>query len=177
MQKIELLAKASGVRIYEIDSALVVKKDPAAWVGTTRFVFFLLTAIPLMAGISQLIMAFRGIAPTLIPGFILLGISSVFAFVLWLIVNYTRKINELKLEELETLCIFDLSRSQLLDAQGNRLDDLVNVSVWREFQLTSSSKKLLVKWSNGERTLAKGNPFSGGTLPLESIFRRYNLMK
>ncbi|MDG1331290.1 MAG: hypothetical protein P8P74_03105 [Crocinitomicaceae bacterium] len=177
MSNFELLAKASGCRIYGKDDLVLVKEQPASWIPTARFVLLLISGIPLIFGVVSLFTHFQGYETSLTMSIIFIAVGSVFAFAYVFLNKYSKKINALPPSEFRTLCSFDLKNKVLLDSSGKELDSLNNVSVGCEFQITSSSKKLVVRYSSGTILLAKGNPFAGGTAALEAVFKQLGLMK
>lgn len=168
----ELLAKASGCYLYKDGSTIQVKAAPSGWIATARFVLLLLTIVPLGAGTSQIVRAIRGHDDFLVPGVILVSVAAIFGLALWRLSSYARK----KQSDQLITCVLDLRDRKLLDPAGNVLADLHDVKVAREFQMTSSAKKLVMRWPGGSYMLAKGNPFAGGTQPLENVFREHGLM-
>ncbi len=176
MSKYELLANASGCRIYKKADLIIIKEQPASWVATARFVLLLLSGIPLIFGVISLVTYFRGNDTVLMLSIVLILVGSLLGFVYWLLNRYYSKIKSLPPADFKTLCSFDLKNRKLLDPSDNILDSLKNTLVKREFQITSSSKKLVVLYSNGVILLAKGNPFAGGITSLENVFRGEGLM-
>jgi len=173
----QLLTKDSGCGIYLKDEQVIVKQQPALWIPTARFVLLLTAGIPLIFGVVSLISHFQGSDLSLTISLVFIIIGTLFGFIYVLINRYSKKINALSPSEYKTICTFDLKNAALLDGAGNTLDSLGNISVEREFQLTSSSKKLVVRYSSGSIILVKGNPFAGGTASLENVFRKLGLMK
>ena len=155
---------------------VVVKQQPSLWIPTARFVLLLTSGILLIFGVVSLISHLLGSDMSLTISLVFIIIGSLIGFIYVLLNRYSKKIDALSPSEYKTICIFDLKNADLLDAAGNTLDSLENISVQREFQLTSSSKKLVVRYSSGSITLVKGNPFSGGTSSLEASFRKLGLM-
>ncbi len=176
MSEYELLAKASGCRIYKKADLIIIKKQPASWVATARFVLLLLSCIPLIFGVISLVMYLRGDDTILMLSIVFILVGSFLGLIYWFLNRYYSKIKSLPPADFKTLCSFDLKNRKLLGPSDNILDSLKNTIVEREFQVTSSSKKLVVRYSNGVILLAKGNPFAGGTISLENVFRGEGLM-
>lgn len=176
MLPFELITKASGCRLYKQGNMLVVKAQPNSWIPTARFVLLLMSGIPLFFGLTQLVMYWKGHEIILFVSVVFIAIGSLFGIAYWLLNKYSIKTNALPPYQFQTICSFDLKNGSLLDAAGNVLDVLENTKIEREFQLTSSSKKLVARYSNGTILLAKGNPFAGGTSSLEAVFRKEGLM-
>ena len=176
MSEYELLAKASGCRLYKRADLIIAKEQPAQWIPTVQFVLLLISGIPLIFGVVSLVMYLRGsdIELMMCVAFIIVG--SLFGLAYVFLNKYSSKIKSLPPAEFNTICSFDLKNKILLDSTGKELDSFENTLVHRELQLTSSSKKLVVRYSDGVILLAKGNPFSGGTEPLEKVFRGVGLI-
>lgn len=177
MEQLHFLTEASNCRIYRQGEQIILKKTPASWLGTAKFVMFVLCLIPFGAGILMLVSALRGSPEMLWPGVILTGFSCIFGGAFYLLLKYDRKIKKLPPDALVMICSIDLKNCVLLDSSGQLLDTLDNVSIERSMQVTSSSKKLVIKWSKGKLIIAHGNPFTGGTEPLEEVLRSHGLMK
>lgn len=171
----EFVVSNSGCVVYKDGNTYRLAKEKATWLPVAKFVFLLLTTIPLMAGISQFFRV-KDNPDNLLAGFILLGASSVFGLTFYLLHRYHRKLRALPPSTLAVVCIIDLANGHLLDANNHKLDSLNQVSVQRKFQATSSSKKLVLSYSNGTLLIAKGNPFARGTAGLEQFFRSISLM-
>ena len=177
MSDFDLIAKASGCRIYKRGNQVTVMEQPASWISTTLFVLLLITGIPIIFGVVSLIAHLRGADISLWMSIIFMVVGTLFLTIFIFLNRYSKKINSLPPEEFTALCTFDFSTKKLIDASGKTLDSLENVSVERQFQLTSSSKKLVVRYTKGTIILAKGNPFAGGTLPLEAVFRQLGVLQ
>lgn len=177
MTDFKLVAKASGCCIYEKDEQIIVKEQPGLWMITASFVLLLISAIPIIFGISTLYMHFQSKEISLTLGLGFLGVGVLFGFIFILIRKQSKKINEMHPSQYKTICIFDLKDNYLLDSSGTKLDSFDNVLVGRDFQFTSSAKKLVVRYTNGSITLANGNPFAGGITKLEKPFIKLGLMK
>lgn len=171
MSAAKLLAQASGCIIYQDQDKLVIKRHPAPWLATALFVVGLITFLPLIAGSF-----FIASAELRTAGYILSAIAIVFGVVFLLLISYHKKTTQRLPRDLQTLCVFDLAARQLLNDAGTALAPLSDVTVERAYRVTSSSKKLVVRWQQGSITLAKGNPFAGGTAPLEYVLRKHGLM-
>jgi hypothetical protein len=163
------LAESSGTVIYENDNKLYINKKPAQWISTCLFVTGLLGIILLINGLLQLFVFNQQSGVKSTPGIILSTLGILFIFFFWRIIVYRRKINSIPLDQLKSLCVFDLNSDSLLDAQGNILSPLTTVQLMRKMQISSSSPKLVLRWNNESLTIVKGNPFSGGISAIEKI--------
>ena len=177
MSGFDLIAQASGCRIYQKGDQVIVMEQPALWIPTARFVLLLIAGIPLIFGVISFFAHLQGADISLWMSIIFIVVGTTLSLVYVFLNKYSKKINSLPPEELTTICVFDLKEKTLLDPWGKSLDSLENISVERQFQLSSSSKKLVVHYTKGTIVLAKGHPFAGGTMVLESVFQELGFMK
>lgn len=90
-------------------------------------------------------------------------------FIFWRVWLYRKKVNAIPLTELKHIAIADWNTNQLLDGNQQIIAALSQVRITRKMQLTSSSPELLLSWTGGSISIAKGNPFSGGIGPIEQL--------
>lgn len=110
-------------------------------------------------------------------GLILFAVGMFIVIIFWRILLYRKKVNDIPVTDLETICIFDFVNDNLLDGLQNILSPLSEVYLQRKMQLTSSSPQLIVTWRSGTLSIVKGNPFSGGIDSVEKTLMAKGLKK
>jgi hypothetical protein len=171
----ELLAKASGYAIYKQNDRLYFTNLGTAWIYTTRFVLGLLTFILGVNGIIQLVLSLTGSSGILLLGIILTGIALLLFFLFRYINGLLKQKNDRSLTDQDILCMIDLKDSTLLDASGNVLAELDQVTMCKKMQITSSSPALELNCAGNAITIINGNPVAGGIAPYLTILKQYGL--
>jgi hypothetical protein len=169
------LATASGVVIYEDGHKLYISKTPPAR-STFLFVTGLLAVILLINGLLQLFVIAKPHASSTI-GAILIVTGLFFTGIFWRVRVYQKKVAAIPFNELISIAILDFENNNLLDGQQNILTPLGQAYLRRKMQLGSSSPELIIEWGNGYLSLVRGNPFSGGILPIENVLLAKGIRK
>lgn len=165
---LELIAQASGTRIYLQGDSIIIKKEPMPNLNTAIFVFALLSFIPIVNGFLLLSHPELGLT-----GFILLSIGLVMGAILSLLIYQRTKINKALFDDLKTICQINLTSNAVLDEHLSKTGELSDYSLKKSLQFSSSSKKLELVSKEKRILVAKGNPFAGGIEPLSRILEQY----
>lgn len=169
------LAAASGVVIYEDGHKLYISKTPS-WRGTLLFVTGLIAVILLSNGLLQLFVIAKPHGSSTI-GAILIVAGLFFMGICWRVRVYQKKVATIPFHELTSIAILDFQNNNLLDGQQNILTPLHQAYLRRKMQLGSSSPELIIEWGSGFLSIVKGNPFSGGILPIENVLLAKGIRK
>lgn len=166
-----LIARASGVGLFEQAGKLYAVELGTGWAYTAGFVLGLITFILGAFGAVQMVLALTGSSGIWLLGLVLLGVAAVTGTLLWMIVRHVRRRHAAPLGSLPIAIIFDLPAGQLCNGAGQALAPLSAVRVRFKFQITSSSRALEVCWPGGSVELVRGNPFAGGLGAIVSALR------
>ncbi len=171
------LAESSGTVIYEAGNKLYISKRPAQWTTVFLFVTGLLAFILLINGVLQFTVLKDQIPGSTKIGTTLILLAVLFITIFWLVRNYQKKISAIPLHELKNIAVLDFESNNLLDDEQNILSPLNQAWITRKMQVTSSSPELIIQWSHGYISIAKGNPFSGGIAGIEKVLLAKGIRK
>lgn len=161
----QMLARSAGtVVVQEGDRILIAdRRTKAATIAI--FVLGLLTFILGANGLIQFGLLFSGqgllglaIGATLAAG--------LFGAVTWRLVQHLRARREEPVRADEILCAIDLGRNLVLAPNGGVLAPVYRCKLERRFQVTSSSRSLVLITPEATITIARGDPFSGDVGPI-----------
>jgi hypothetical protein len=162
------LAVSSGVGLRQEGELLhFVRLGTRAWV-LAAFVLGLLALILLLNGLVQVALAFSGGNGQPLAGGVMAGVGGIVALAATRCWGLKRAHEALPTSALRKLATLDLGNQTLLDGKGRVLARLSDVRFERRFQVTSSSRRLVVCWPEGELPLVNGDPFAGGLWAIQS---------
>ena len=166
--KMELISKEGGYALFKLSDELHFVDYKTSGLYTSIFVFGLITVITLLNVAIQVFLG-KGLAISalLIPGLICLF--------LWRKQKIKRRIREGAPSKENTVLILDTAKGEFLTADRESLGKLDTCRFEYSFQATSSSKKLIFHYPNGEIVIAKGNPFGGSNKPFRNALQKFNL--
>lgn len=167
----EKVASASGCVLWKENNKIYAIRTGSAGISVAVFVFLLLAFIFSANGILWAVFAYTGKADSKIPGLIFLLAGIVFTFFTFGLIKSKRKSNNRLPDSENCICVFDLSKRKIYDGNEKEIGSFSNSSLERKFQMTSSSKKLVLVCSGKEIDLAKGNPFDGGIYAVEDYLK------
>jgi len=170
-QVVAVVARCNGTELDRRDGELWIVERPSP-PHTAVFVLGLLTAIVLVNAVLQAVFAVRGGSTHAIAAALLATLGGAFA---WLTVIVVRAGRRRAAAEPRPLLIVDLAGKRLLDAARRELAPLPAVRVERVFQATSSARALALRWPQGSRVIARGNPFGDSIDDCESVLRAQGL--
>lgn len=105
-------------------------------------------------------------------GIILTAFGAGFIFMSVKLIKTRKKINNRLPDMNHSLCIFDTGNRKIYDRFEKETGNFSQARLERKFQMTSSSKKLVLVCNGEEITLAKGNPFDGGVDAVENYLKK-----
>lgn len=164
----QLIAKASGTRIYKVNESISIRKEPLPSLNIAIFVFALLTFIPTINGII-----FSLNKDLNSVGMIILFFGIIMGSALFVLVKKRIQINHLPYHSLKIICEFNPETSYIVDHENRKIGKLNEFRLKKSMQLSSSSKKLLLTSGDKSVLIAKGNPFAGGIEPLHRALSNY----
>ena len=164
----ELVKKEGGYALFKSGEELHFVDYKTSGLYTSIFVFGLIALITLLNVVLQLFLG-KGlvISALLIPGLICLF--------LWRKQKAKRRMLEVAPNKDNTVLIVDLSERAVYNSEREKMGTLGQCRFAYQAQLTSSAKKLMFYYPEGNRFIAKGNPFGGGNRPFRNELKKFNL--
>lgn len=167
------VATSSGFTMYHENHKIYFVDERSNWGYTLMFVVGLVTFLMFVGGI---IFMSIGEGTMFWVGTVLL-IFGLSGGVLNQVSNRQSKKNmEGPLDEKKHICIIDLTKQSLYGPDHNMLSPMLQVTIEKKMQLTSSSKALVINYPGGSIEICKGNPFGGGTVLMEQALKDRALM-
>jgi hypothetical protein len=160
-----LLARSSGVAVYEQGSELWVVPQPTSWRYTAVFVLGIIT---LITGVNGAIFCLSGRFAFGAP---IAGAALIGGLLIYALVSQIRSRHRRVPEERDAAVILDFAGRRLLDPGRRPLADLAAVRLGRRFQFGSSAPALEISWPGGSRILVRGNAFAGGIADVEEVLQ------
>jgi len=163
----EKVAASSGCVLWKDNGKIYAIRTSSESLSIVIFVFLLLTVILIANGILFTIFGATGKAESILPGLIITGAGIIFLFLSLKLIQSKRKSNNRLPEQGNCICVFDEKNKKIVDENNFEIESFSNSTLERKFQLSSSSKKLVLVCGKKEILLAKGNPFDGGIYAVE----------
>lgn len=166
-----MVASSSGCVLWNDQNKLFAIRTSSGGLSIAIFVFLLLAIIFSANGILWTIFGINARVESFLPGIIFLVMGAGFSLFTFKFIQSKRKSNNLLPHQGNCICVFDLTTRKIYDGNEKELGTFADSSLERKFQMTSSSKKLVLVCRGKEILLAKGNPFDGGIYAVESYLK------
>lgn len=170
MNYFKIICRASEVVVAEEDEKLFFFRDTSFPSAVFIYVAALLAFICTGAGIALFAISGEAGGQRYAGAGILAG-GLLLLFVTYKLMTLRKKKQQTLPGAEQRICIIDTRRKELLQGDGRRIAPLESVQMKRKMQITSSSPALFLEWPGGSLLLVRGNPFSGGTGPLEHLLK------
>lgn len=152
---VQVLDETGGFVLFRDGQRLVFVDRGTRWTVWARFVLGLITAILGINGIVQVALAPSG-RGVLGAGLGLVAVAGLTGFAFSRVHQHAKRENAKTRTEYRPRLVVDLEHQVLVDASGQSLAPLTQVSFRKAFQVTSSARALECRWPGGRMTVARG---------------------
>ena len=161
-----VLARSAGCVVVRDGDRVILADKGTQGLAIGIYVSGLLAFVLGVNGLLQVVMSVVGPMRFPVLGVVFLGIAAVPASILVLLVRVFRRRRDAPIHPEHIRCVVDQDRGIVLASDGSTLGAIDECRLARTFQLTSSSRALVLDTPRCRILLAAANPFSGSVKPL-----------